>query len=222
MSYGIWLSFNNQTEGFQIPVNPEVIEMSDGVNGQSFNISKLGEINVIKEKKLTEYAFQSIFPNQRLPILATEQLLAPKNYVQLIDKWMASGQPIRFIFTGDSFDVNTHASIENFDWQEVAGTGGDIEYTLELKRYEFYAAKAVKVKIQVAQPPKVKQQSKKRADTKPSPKVYKLVAGDSLWKVARKFLGSGTRYPELARLNNIKSSDYRRLPIGLPVKIPPK
>ncbi|WP_067843591.1 LysM peptidoglycan-binding domain-containing protein [Amphibacillus sediminis] len=222
MSYGIWLSFNDQAEGFQLPINPEMLEVADSVDGQSYQISKLGEINVIKDRALTDYSFTSIFPIQRLPMVVSDQLLPPKRYLSLIEKWMSSGKPVRFIFTGDGFDINTYVSIESFDWQELAGTGGEIEYSISLKKYLFYAAKPVKVKMQVGQPPRARAQSAKRADTKGTPKVYKLVKGDSLWKVAQKFLGSGSRYPEIAKLNQIKSSDYRRLPIGLAIKIPPK
>ena len=60
--YGIWLSYNNQEEGFQIPVNPENIEISDGINSKTYDVAGLGEINVIKDQKLTEYSFSGFFP----------------------------------------------------------------------------------------------------------------------------------------------------------------
>lgn len=220
--YGIWFSFNNNEEGFQIPVNPPEIELGDGTKGETYDIANLGEINVIKDRKLTEYAFESFFPAQKYPFLATDRLLEPKRYVEYIEKWMGSKQPIRFIFTGASFDINTLASIEGFDWKESAGGNGDIEYKIKLKKYVPYGPKKVKVVQPQQNRPVIQKKKAPRPNNKQSPKVYTLVAGDTLWGLAKRFLGSGTRWREIAKLNGIKDSQVRRLPIGLKVKIPPK
>ena len=37
------------------------------------------------------------------------------------------------------------------------------------------------------------------------PKQYTVVNGDSLWKIAQKFLGSGSRWREIYTYNNNKS-----------------
>jgi LysM repeat protein len=37
-------------------------------------------------------------------------------------------------------------------------------------------------------------------------KEYTVVKGDSLWAIAAKLLGSGTRYTEIVKLNNLKST----------------
>ena len=36
-------------------------------------------------------------------------------------------------------------------------------------------------------------------------KTYTVVEGDNLWNIAQRFLGSGSRYPEIASLNNLSS-----------------
>lgn len=54
---------------------------------------------------------------------------------------------------------------------------------------------------------------KKPAEPKPEPKpepnyqcIHTVVKGDSLWKLAKKYLGKGTRFTEIMRLNNKKST----------------
>ena len=42
-----------------------------------------------------------------------------------------------------------------------------------------------------------------RAETRERTVRYTVVKGDTLWAIARKFLGSGGRYPELAEKNGI-------------------
>lgn len=48
--------------------------------------------------------------------------------------------------------------------------------------------------------------------------TYTVQKGDSLWKIAEKFYGSGTRYIELARINGI--ADPNKLSIGQVIKVP--
>jgi LysM repeat protein len=58
---------------------------------------------------------------------------------------------------------------------------------------------------------------------KPRPAGYRYVVvkkGDTLWEFAVKYLGSGLRWGEIARLNGVK--DPRKLRIGLRLKIPPR
>lgn len=221
MSYSIYLSFNNEAEVLQLPVNPSAIEISESGNSKTYDISVLGEVNVIKNPKLTEIGLESIFPATRYPFVVSETLLGPLQYIQMIKKWMESKRPNRFVFTGSTVDINMFISIEKFSWKEVGGAVGDIEYQLSLKKYVFYAAKKV-----IIEPPSTNQvavavqQPAPRPDNREQPKTYKLVAGDSLWAVAQKFLGNGARYKEIQKLNGITDSQLKKLPIGLELKLP--
>ena len=51
--------------------------------------------------------------------------------------------------------------------------------------------------------------------------VYTIVEGDSLWSIARKQLGKGSRYKEILALNPHISQD-EPLAIGTKLKLPPR
>ncbi|HEU4964401.1 MAG TPA: LysM peptidoglycan-binding domain-containing protein [Bacilli bacterium] len=227
--YAIWLSFNNEEKKFRLPVNPESIELKEAGTGSSYEVSGLGEINVIKNPKLTGYRFDSLFPAQHYPFIVGDELHPPLYYINLIKEWMGTRRPIRFKFTGSSFNINEAVSIESFDWKEVAGSPGDIEYALELKQYVFYKAqKAVPVAQKAtssstsadASKPVLAKQNPPRPDERQQPKTYTLVAGDTLWAVAQKFLGNGARYKEIQKLNQITDAEVTRLPVGKVIKLP--
>lgn len=230
MAYRIGLSWNNQQEGFQLPVNPGSIEISDGSKGQSYDVVELGEINVIKNPKLTTYRFSSIFPGQAYPfvvepILGSEIVydlhaltnVKTNRYVHYLTKWMASRRPIRFTFTGGTFDLNVAASIESFDWQEIAGSSGDIEYSLSLRKYIFYAARRITADPNSNQ---LITASAPRPDDRQAPKTYTMRAGDTLWKVAKTQLGDGARWREIQKLNGITDAQVRTLPVGKVLNLP--
>lgn len=49
--------------------------------------------------------------------------------------------------------------------------------------------------------------------------IHTVVKGNSLWSIATKYLGKGTRYPEIMELNNLSSD---KLKVGQKLKIPKK
>lgn len=55
----------------------------------------------------------------------------------------------------------------------------------------------------------------------PAPTYYLVVAGDSLWSIARDQLGNGTRYKEILALNPTLTND-KPLKIGTQLKLPPR
>lgn len=221
MEYVIWLTFNNQETGFPLPINPPSIEISDKGKGKTYEISSLGEINVIKDPGLTEYAFQSIFPATRYPFVGDRPLFKPRYYVDLILEWMTTKRPIRFVFTGPTLDINTPASIEDFQWKEVAGSGGDIEYSLKLKKYVFYAAqKTIFIESPGESQPVIQKKPEERPNDKQPPKTYKLQPGEGLIAVAKKQLGDDSRWREIQKLNNLTDAQLKKLPIGLELKLP--
>lgn len=219
--YGIWLSFNNQQEGFQIPINPGSIEMGDGSNSTTYDIVGLGEINVIKSRKLTTFGFSSIFPAHNYPFITASVVLQPYEYVDMIKRWMETKRPIRFVFTGASFDINEAVSIESFDCKEVAGTNGDIDYTLKLKKYVFYSAQRVNVTTRQSGASQVMQKgTKQRPNDRATPKTHTLAPGESLWTVAKRVLGDDSKWRDIQRLNGISDAQLKQLPVGTVLKLP--
>ncbi|RJX40056.1 LysM peptidoglycan-binding domain-containing protein [Paenibacillus pinisoli] len=248
--YGVELSFNNKAKGevFQLPVNPSSMEVSESGQSKGYNVASLGEINVIKDRKLTEYSMSGIFPAQHYPFIA-ESLTSPNNkakktpdekeqkeqkkpekvillkpdvYIKKIESWMVTKRPIRFIFSSSTYDINTPASIESFEWKEVAGGGGDIEYSIKLRKYIFYAARKIVQKTANGTTTASTQaaSSAPRPNEKQQAKTYTLVSGDTLWKVAQTQLGNGARWKEIQNLNGIKDADLKRLSIGKVLKLP--
>ncbi|MCM3273655.1 lytic transglycosylase [Paenibacillus elgii] len=238
--HGIYLSFNNQAEGFQIPVNPESIEVREPGKGKTYDIvgkgggteeTRAGEINVIKNPGLREIKFSSIFPAQKGPyVVKGVQLFPPMWYVGMIRKWMSTKYPIRFVSIGHDYDaakkknsdMSIPASIESFDWKEVAGAPDDIEYTLSLKEYVFYSARLSKFQTRPNGEKVLVQQPPGQPDERVMPETYTMVSGDTLNQISKRFYGDTHRARDIQKLNGIKDSETRQLLPGRVLKLPPK
>jgi len=205
--YKMYLGINDGEEGFILPVLPEKIEINEDGDNETFNVINLGEVNTINKPKLSEISFESYFPLNRGPYVNSEELFSPSFYINKIREWRDKKQKVRFIFTGGSpLELNDLFIIEGFKLSEKGGEVGDIYYSIELKRYKPYAAK--KVVIVTKQNTKNKTAAVKakppRPVEKPKQKTHTVVSGDTLWHIAKRYLGDGARYPEIAKLNNIK------------------
>ncbi|MNU85103.1 autolysin [compost metagenome] len=225
--YSLTLSYNNQAEAIEFPVLPERIEVSEDGDSKSYDISKLGEINVIKGVKLAEISFEGVFPAEWYPGANVEQreLFHPSHYiVDKIRKWRDTKKPMRLVFVGSTMNINLPVSIERFSWSEEGGSVGDIKYEISFKEYRFYAAKKAKVQKKTAASTTAKKKvtttSKARPDTWVKPKTYTLVQGDTLWKVAKKFLGDGSKAGQIQKLNGIKDAELKKLKPGRVIKLP--
>ncbi|GKU75655.1 LysM peptidoglycan-binding domain-containing protein [Paenibacillus sp. L3-i20] len=226
--YGIWLSWNNQTEAIKLPVLPPEISVSGSGDGDEHEVYGLGKINVIKSPGLSEYVIDSFLPalghvgpwvNTSVDYEPKHYIVyEPKHYIDYIQKWRQTLQPIRFIYTGGGLEINTPASIESFEWKEVAGAPGDIMISLKLKEYRFFKAQRVKVVSSNKSTGLIKEEQ--RANERLTPTTYTLVAGDNLWKVAAKVYGNSNRWPELQKANGISNADLKRLRIGMVLKVP--
>ncbi|BDR66967.1 phage protein [Clostridium tetani] len=224
MNYKMYLGINNGEEGFMLPVLPEKIEFEEDGDNKTFDIINLGEINTINKPKLTKISFESFFPKFKGPYVSSEQLFEQSFYIAKIREWREKKQKIRFIFVGSPLEVNDLFTIENSKMSENGGEVGDIYYSIELKRYKSYGAK----KVVIVKPKNnnttknVAKVNKKppRPVEKPKVKTHTVVRGDTLWHIAKRYLGNGARWKEIYNLNKDKIKNPNLIYPGQIFKIP--
>ncbi len=180
MSYHIYLSFNNNKELIELPVLPKKLEISGSGNNKSTEILSLGEVTQLKMPKQFTLQIDSEFPMMWYPTcnISENKLQNPYYYIKLIEKWRKTLRPIRFVFIGNSIDINSPVSIESFSYAEEGGDVGTWSYKLKLKEYRFFGAEKINLDNNVIQ--------KSRSNTREIRQFYIVKEGDTLTSISIK------------------------------------
>lgn len=215
----IYLSFNNQEEGFELPVLPEEVEVMEESNNKTHILQNIGEVSIINTIKQPTLRIESFFPANHGPYVVSRVLKDPVEYIELLKKWRDTKRPIRLVVVDVAFPISWACTIESLRYKEEGGSVGDIYYEIEFKEYRWFQVK----RVQVASSKEVKGNTvkvnveTKRPTEKQVPKSYTVKAGDTLYAICKKQLGDGNKYKEIANKNNI--SDPSSIKVGQVIKL---
>ena len=121
--------------------------------------------------------------------------------MSLLKTWQDSGDPIRLIISGT--DINDAFLIEDVS-QSFREGDGDVWLSLQLREYKFQSVSRQQTGSSA--------QTAQREDERITPKTYTVVKGDTLWDIAARFYGSGTKWGVIAEKNGV--TNPRLLQIG--------
>ena len=131
-----------------LPITPEDIEITYPGDNKSANIIQLGEISLLKKRKLATFTINSWFPDDNYyPGIKTSGRFEDSNfYVDFFEKIRNDKKPCLFIIYG--LNISMDVSIESFVQERRGGEHEDLYYTLSFKEYKSYSIKELPTKVQ--------------------------------------------------------------------------
>lgn len=149
---GFFFSFEGET--IQLPINPEQVEVSYDGNNKLSEIVKIGEVNLLRTRKLATLKFECFFPYEEwFPGIRTlGRFRRPSFYRSFFVRIMEASKPCRLVITG--LDINMLVSIEQFPFRHQAGDHEDMYYTLSLKEYRNQTITQIALDTSLARPTK--------------------------------------------------------------------
>ena len=195
MAYHVYLG---DTE---LPVPPEKIDLKISGNNKTLTLINDGEINLLKVPGLSDISFEMLLPQVQYPFAYYPDGFQQANYyLDILENLMVGRKPFQLIVSRTLpngiplHDTNMKVSLEEYSVTEDVQNGFDITVSVTLKQYRDYATKVIQV---------IENQANINSDRAgaPSYQSYTVVSGDTLWDIARRCLGNGTRWKEIYDLN---------------------
>lgn len=189
-----------------LPVTPEKITTKKDGDNKTYTLLNDSQINCIRGNKLTEFSFEILLPHQKYPFAQYEGgVFQPPSYY--LEKLLAlqnekKAFPFKIFRSTPAgaalFDTKYTVTLESLEIEENAGNGLDILVSVELKEYKTYGAQIMTVVTTNNQTNQATATTKPAASSKPAPTAsgaqsYTVKSGDSLWTIAKRFYGSGTK-----------------------------
>jgi LysM repeat protein len=193
-----------------LPVTPSKLQIRTKNQNKTINLINEGEVNLLKSPGLREITFEAMIPQVKYPFAYYSLgFLNAAFFLQHFEKLKADKKPFQFIVIRilphgiPTFTTNIKVGFEDYTVLEDAKNGQDLLVNIKLKEYKNFGTKIFDydpetktATIKITRP----------TDNKPSIKTYIAKAGDTLWSVAKQFLGDGGKYLDLMKLNKLNSN----------------
>ena len=191
-------------DGVQLPVTPSKLDTKIKSNNKTINLINEGDVNILKLPGLTEISFEVLIPQVKYPFAKT--LKSASYYLNKWEKLKTSKKAFQFIVVRTNpkgkmlFNTNIKVSLEDYTITEDAKNGMDLKVTIKLKQYKSYSTKTVKVTVKQEKTTATVETQRSSKSTSTS-KTYKVVKGDCLWNIAKKYYGNGSKYTKIVEAN---------------------
>jgi hypothetical protein len=187
-----WLVDINYRQKLRLPVPPAEFNKEGSQKINVVDINDFGEYSTKGKKQLDRMTLKSFFPAQYYSFCQYRNFPKPYKFVGILEAWKENKHPFRLLITGTY--INKLFYIESFTYGERAGSR-DVDFELSLVEYRPLVEKKTSSKAST---------NKRPAAVPNKPKTYKVLSGDTLSSIARRFYGDPNKWKDIAKKNGIK------------------
>jgi LysM repeat protein len=188
MEVDIYITEKSGDREIQIPILPEKININNGeTTFIAHNIMDRGEVAVPSGTELAAYSWESEFPGE---LQANRSMQRgtwedPETYDSTLKDWKANGTKLNLLVIGYPINIDVYLKTYN---STAKGPFGDIYYEIE-----FIEARDITITTSSSTT-----ETKRSAETSSS---YTIKSGDTLWVIAKKFYGDGSKWKTIYDAN---------------------
>lgn len=198
---------------------PEKLTIGADAKFMSYSIISLGDVKLPRGKGIEEVSWSGTFPGEsRKGAPFIKAFTKPDSLIKNLRSYRDKGTKCTLLVTGTCINLTVY--ISKFTGKYVGA--GDFQYEIEFivaQEIKIYTTSELKISTPQAPRPAPKKETKKTA-TESKTRTYTVKSGDCLWRIAQKFLGSGSRYTEIYNLNRDKISNPNLIYPGQVLRIP--
>lgn len=205
-----------------LPVAPAEMETKTGNQNKTVYILNFGEMNLAKKAGLQEIHFTILLPGRKYAFVQTEGgFREPEYFLNCFREYKMAAKPVQLILfrkLADGRQIfcgNMDVLLEDYAVTEKGGEQGD--FWVEMCWKEWKTAKSIRYSVKKQEGSNVLVEQGQKREAKTPTVTYTVKKGDCLWNIAKRELGDGTKYKEIAKKNGI--SDPNRIYPGQVLKL---
>ena len=198
----IYLGTDN--DKIRFPVVPSSIGVNRSNNIDTQAVIKLGEVPIFNGTSLKTIELTSFFPNQEYSFCDYAGFMKPYEFSEKIQQWMYEGKPLRVIVTDSP--TNMQCLVQQFDTVEQDGTR-DLYFTLNLLEYRPIEVPSLITSNTSSNSNNTQNTSRPNetnTNSNNQQNTHKVVRGDNLYDIAKKYYGNGNLYTKIKEANKSK------------------
>lgn len=193
MTVDIYAREKNGNREIRFPILPEKIKYTSGdAEFATYDIMNRGAVAIPTGVGLARIGWTAEFPGEGRsedPAIRGNWQ-APKYYHDILEDWKAKGTTINILVVGYPWNFDVYLSTYH---DEAYGAYGDLAYELE-----FQEARDITITTTT-----VESTNSNSSSQRPAAEVtsYTIKSGDTLWGIAERFLGSGSKWKTIYDAN---------------------
>ena len=205
MIYGYNFYFMVDNDLLTFPITPGELTIKSGSNNKVVNLINEGDINILKSPSLTEINFEARFPMRQYPY--AREFKSFQTYFDIFKELKAEKKPFTFVvsrYTPNgiaTWGTEYLVSLEELELHESVDEGDDVLVSFTLKQFKQYGVVTIERKTNSNTSTTVTTTTDRPTQTTSTAKTYKVVSGDCLWNIAKKFYGDGSLWKTIYNAN---------------------
>lgn len=219
------MAYDFYIDNLLLPVSPGELEIKHNGRNETITLINDGEVNILKTGGLQEVSFECLLPNVKYPFARYLDTFHPAYfYLSYFNMYMENKQPLNFIVSrtlpsGKMINYTImRCVLEDYTENESAEDGFDTTVTIELKEFKPHCTKLFSMTEEgTIVPYGSNRESKERSGGNIQ---YIVQEGDTLWKIAAFFYGSGAEYDKIMNANGLTQNPIHAIYPGLVLTIP--
>ncbi len=182
---------------YKLPVNPSEISVTQDSKDKTIDLLNVGEVNVVGNRGLIKITLSTFLPDENSPFY---QGILPEQIIQSIKKAKNGKKRVRIIITGT--DINTLFTIAS-----VSETYKEGQRDIYIS-WSFVESRDLNTGSVASFVRRYTETNLCTRHTKNIiPKVVVVIAGDTMWDMAKRFYDDGNRWKDIAKANCLEKDE---------------